>query len=165
MLHNPRRLSRSKNLHYTNLLSCGSRKPSDKRKWPGIGEFLLRSEDMANVTEELVTSWLASIQFMQRFQKLFITGCPKSGTTWLVRALDGHPQVVANGEGRFAWRLFPFLEQALNAFNKDHHAFAGTKHAQIHEAEALLVMRSFSDNLLLRYLMTSGKAHERVRVV
>src|SRR5205809_3366212 len=120
---------------------------------------------MANISEEQVTSWLASIQFMQRFQKLFITGCPKSGTTWLVRALDGHPQIVANGEGRLAWRLFPYIELALNAFNKDHHAFAGTKHAQIHETEALLVFRSFSDNLLLRYLMTSGKPHENVRVV
>src|SRR3954467_2804455 len=120
---------------------------------------------MANLTEEQVTSWLASIQFMQRFQKLFITGCPKSGTPWLVRALDGHPQIVANGEGRFAWRLFPFLEQALNAFNKDHHAFAGIRLGQINETEALLVFRSFSDNLLLLYLMTSGKPHENVRVV
>lgn len=120
---------------------------------------------MANISDEQVISWLASIQFMQQFGKLFITGCPKSGTTWLVRALDGHPQIVANGEGRFAWRLFPFLEQALNAFNKDHHGFAGIRLAQISEAEAMLVMRSFSDNLLLRYLMASGKPHERVRVV
>ena len=45
----------------------------------------------------------------------------------------------------------------MNAFNKDHHAFAGIRLAQIQEAEAMLVMRSFSDNLLLRYLMTSGK--------
>src|ERR1043165_8000420 len=107
---------------------------------------------MTNLTEEQVTQWLASISFMQRFDKLFITGCPKSGTTWLVRALDGHPQIVANGEGRFAWRLFPFLEQALNAFNKDHHGFAGNLLGQIKEAEAQLVMRSFSEMLLLRYL-------------
>src|SRR3954465_15220665 len=120
---------------------------------------------MANLTEEQVTSWLASIQFMQRFQKLFITGCPKSGTTWLVRALDGHPQIVANGEGRFAWRLFPFLEQAMNAFNADNHKHGGSPKAILGEIEAQLVMRSFSDNLLLRYVVTSGKPHDRVRVV
>src|SRR5690348_16344012 len=129
------------------------------------GSLDLRSEDMANLTEEQVTSWLASIQFMQRFQKLFITGCPKSGTTWLVRALDGHPEIVANGEGRFAWRLFPYIEKALNAFNKDHHAFAGIPIGQIKETEAKLVMRSFSDMLLLRYLFASAKPHDRVRVV
>jgi hypothetical protein len=102
---------------------------------------------------------------MGQYQKLFITGCPKSGTTWLVRALDGHPQIVASGEGRFAWRLFPYLQQAALEFNKDQRSFRGSEHSVVSDGELHLVMRSFSENILLRYLAASKKPHENVKVI
>ncbi len=102
---------------------------------------------------------------MGQYQKLFITGCPKSGTTWLVRALDGHPQIVGSGEGRFAWRLFPYLQQVQLEFNKDQRNFRGSEHALITDGELHLVMRSFSENLFLRYLAASNKPHESVKVL
>jgi hypothetical protein len=34
----------------------------------------------------------------------FVVGAPKSGTTWLRRMLDRHPQVLCHGEGRFFGR-------------------------------------------------------------
>ncbi|HWI45457.1 MAG TPA: hypothetical protein VNT12_04725, partial [Rubrobacter sp.] len=31
----------------------------------------------------------------------FVTGVGKSGTSWLMRTLDGHPDILCKGEGRF----------------------------------------------------------------
>src|SRR5918993_5378046 len=31
----------------------------------------------------------------------FVTGVGKSGTSWLMRTLDGHPEILCKGEGRF----------------------------------------------------------------
>ncbi|HYQ85440.1 MAG TPA: hypothetical protein VEP28_15795, partial [Rubrobacter sp.] len=31
----------------------------------------------------------------------FVTGVGKSGTSWLMRTLDGHPEILCRGEGRF----------------------------------------------------------------
>lgn len=31
----------------------------------------------------------------------FVVGVPKSGTTWLMRTLDSHPEILCRGEGRF----------------------------------------------------------------
>lgn len=104
-----------------------------------------------------ISAWLESVKLLNRYQKLFLTGCPKSGTTWLVRALNGHPQIIANGEGRFAWRLIPFLQQAANAFNQDQKQAGGTDLGQITNDDFLILARAFSDRVLLKYLLTSGK--------
>jgi len=47
----------------------------------------------------------------------FIVGCPKSGTTWLQRMLNTHPQIVCRGEGKFGPLLLPLLKQALATCN------------------------------------------------
>jgi hypothetical protein len=115
--------------------------------------------------ESQLPQWLGIIQAAARFQKLFITGCPKSGTTWLSTTLNGHPQVVAAGEGRFAWRLFPLLQQAGGIFNTDQKNNGGSEQAYIYDAELQLVMRSFSEGIFLRYLAASGKPASAVRVL
>src|ERR671921_761823 len=41
----------------------------------------------------------------------FVTGVGKSGTSWLMRTLDGHPEILCKGEGRFFaadWRRANF---------------------------------------------------------
>ena len=41
----------------------------------------------------------------------FVTGLGKSGTSWLMRTLDGHPEILCRGEGRFFaadWRRANF---------------------------------------------------------
>jgi hypothetical protein len=34
-------------------------------------------------------------------QVFFVGGLPKSGTSWLMRLLDSHPQIICKGEARF----------------------------------------------------------------
>jgi hypothetical protein len=102
---------------------------------------------------------------MGRYQKLFITGCPKSGTTWLVNSLNGHPQIVANGEGRFGWRLFQYVQRGVNAFHEDHEASGGSPLGKISNGEMTMILRSISDNVFLRYLNAGKKLPDSVRVV
>ncbi|HEX8234309.1 MAG TPA: sulfotransferase [Caulobacteraceae bacterium] len=51
-------------------------------------------------------------------QYFFVSGAPKSGTTWVQRLLDAHPQVVCSGEGHFVERLAQPLVKALEDYAK-----------------------------------------------
>lgn len=55
-------------------------------------------------------------------QVFFVVGCQKSGTTWVQRLLDGHPNVRCHGEGYFAAVLMPLMQQVAKAFNPRHKA-------------------------------------------
>lgn len=112
-----------------------------------------------------IGQWMQLIQLAGQYQKLFITGCPRSGTTWLARMLDAHPQIVAKGEGRFAWRLYGYLQDALNAFHEDHAKNLGSPLAAPSQGEFALTMRALTDNILVRYLNSSGKSPSSVRVL
>jgi len=120
---------------------------------------------MAADLETNLDIWLQAIKYIGQFQKLFITGCPKSGTTWMQRCLNGHPNIVANGEGRFAWRLFYNIQEAVRVFNEDQDKIGGSPLGKPSPAEAALVMRSFSDNVFLRYLNRGGKPASQVKIV
>jgi hypothetical protein len=47
----------------------------------------------------------------------FVCGAPKSGTTWLQRVLDAHPEVVCSGEGHFIQRLSAPMAQVVRNYN------------------------------------------------
>jgi hypothetical protein len=50
-------------------------------------------------------------------QIFFVGAMPKSGTTWLQRLLDSHPDVSCTGEGHFPNRLMPSLKKTLEQHN------------------------------------------------
>lgn len=49
----------------------------------------------------------------------FVCGAPKSGTTWLQRILDAHPEVACSGEGHFITRFTAPVSKVLNTYNRD----------------------------------------------
>ena len=51
-------------------------------------------------------------------QVFFIVGCQKSGTTWVQRLLNGHPDIRCHGEGYFGPVLMPLLQQAIQGYNQ-----------------------------------------------
>jgi len=51
-------------------------------------------------------------------QIFFVGGMVKSGTSWVQRLLDLHPQVSCGGESHFVGSLFPRLKQALEEHNR-----------------------------------------------
>lgn len=50
-------------------------------------------------------------------QYFFVTGSPKSGTTWLQMLLDAHPDVVCSGEGAFFERLIQPISEVRAKYN------------------------------------------------
>jgi hypothetical protein len=48
----------------------------------------------------------------------FVCGAPKSGTTWLQRVLDAHPEVCCSGEGHFITRFSAPMSKVINAYNR-----------------------------------------------
>ena len=52
-------------------------------------------------------------------QILFVTGAPKSGTTWLQLMLDTHPQIACRGEGSFFSKLAGALQTLFKASNTE----------------------------------------------
>jgi hypothetical protein len=115
--------------------------------------------------DHAIKFWMQAIQIVGGYQKLFITGCPKSGTTWLARLLNGHPQIVVNGEGRFAWRMYGYMQEGMRRFSEDQTVNHGTPLAVLSGPEFAMVLRASSDYIFFRYLNASGKAMETVRVV
>lgn len=55
----------------------------------------------------------------------FVVGVAKSGTTWLQKMLDGHPDVSCNGEGHFTDVLLPILTDAVARYNQNIHGRNG----------------------------------------
>jgi hypothetical protein len=49
----------------------------------------------------------------------FVCGAPKSGTTWLQRILDAHPEVCCSGEGHFITRFSGPLATVMNDYNRE----------------------------------------------
>jgi hypothetical protein len=50
-------------------------------------------------------------------QIFFVSGAPKSGTTWLQRMLDAHPEVVCSGEGHFVEQVISPVVKMKAAWN------------------------------------------------
>ena len=46
-----------------------------------------------------------------------VVGCQKSGTTWVQRILDAHPEAVCRGETAFGTVFFPAIKHLVREFN------------------------------------------------
>jgi hypothetical protein len=56
------------------------------------------------------------IQDVPSKQIFFVVGSPKSGTTWLQKLLDSHPDILCSGEGHFH-RFFNDFGQVIKKYN------------------------------------------------
>jgi hypothetical protein len=77
---------------------------------PPAGERVLRGRDRAG-RKPVRTGGSNTPVF-------FVTGLGKSGTSWLMRTLDGHPEILCKGEGRFFaadWRRANFDPKGTQA--------------------------------------------------
>lgn len=82
----------------------------------------------------------------------FVLGCQKSGTTWLERLLDGHPQLACGGEGHIGDLLANLLQQAANAYNAQ-----GMANWKLGDEDLLSLIRVAGDRILNRYIERRDK--------
>jgi len=93
----------------------------------------------------------------------FVCGAPKSGTTWLQRILDAHPEVSCSGEGHFFERFSTPAAQVVSNYNRRlrieaKRVYEGKPYyAPVSQAEFDALVRSF----ILGRLMTRADASTR----
>ena len=79
----------------------------------------------------------------------FVCGAPKSGTTWVQRILDEHPEICCSGEGHFVERFSAPLAKIVNGYNQQmsmetEQVYEGKPiYAPIDQAEFDAVTRTF----------------------
>ena len=100
---------------------------------------------------DLRAAWRERVGRIDGISKLFIIGCGKSGTTWLRNMLNGHPQIVVQGEGSFAWRMLPHFFQAIEAFNK-HQQRGQPPVTHVDANDALVMARLMIDTQFAKYV-------------
>jgi len=118
---------------------------------------------MSESFEQIYQQWRRGVDLMAGLGKLFVVGSVKSGTTWIMNFLNGHPQIVVRGEGAFTYQLVPALQQALALFNQ--HQKAMDPIAQLRDIDLLLTSRCMIDSQLLRYVAESGRDFNTLRIV
>ena len=69
-------------------------------------------------TPKALTDLFEQVERVMSRQLFFVAGAPKSGTTWLQRLLDAHPEVMCAGEGHIVDKLAPLLRTAMGDYNQ-----------------------------------------------
>ena len=82
-------------------------------------------------------------------QLFFVVGCQKSGTTWLQKLLDAHPNVRCDGEARLASVLFPLMRQLQQEYNGRQKT---GPHGNLTDQDTLVLCRAAVDRLYNHWL-------------
>ena len=113
--------------------------------------------------DDLFQQWGDGCRAIRGLTRLFVVGAAKSGTTWVMNLLNGHPEIVVRGEGCFTYQLAPMLAQAFGAFNQHQKAIDPITH--LRDLDLQLVLRTIIDSQFARYVAESDKSLSRLRVV
>ncbi len=102
-------------------------------------------------------TWQEESRLLDRLRIVFIIGPPKCGTTWVMRALDGHRSAVARGESSIGRALVPQLTSALRSFNSHQAKFSRGNVTQIADRDINMLLRQIMDRQLLQYAADAGE--------
>ena len=70
-----------------------------------------------SIVNEKLSGLLEQLSQLEEKRLFFVGGFVKSGTTWVERILDAHPEVICKGEAHFGSLLEPALRDALATYN------------------------------------------------
>ncbi|MEM9660860.1 MAG: sulfotransferase [Planctomycetota bacterium] len=109
-------------------------------------------------------SWRDRTDAISSLDIVFAVGCAKSGTTWLEKLLDGHPEMCVKGEGRHFWSLAQHLQKAFEAFNTSLPAQGERYLPWWSQPEFACVLRATIESTLARYI-ASEPPNPKLKIV
>lgn len=114
---------------------------------------------------ESFEAWHERCARADRLGKVFVCGVAKSGTTWVQRLLNGHPEMAVSGEGGFAWAWLPRLQAAARDFNahQDTHGIAA--HTKLDGEELAFLFRQSVLSRLASYAPDGADGMAGLRVL
>lgn len=115
-------------------------------------------------TPSWYSQWLAAAAAVADRQVFFVLGCQKSGTTWLQRLLDAHPQVCCGWEGHFTDLLALRIQEGVNAYNARQAQRIGGEAMLFRRDDLRATLRMLGDQILTRHLRNAPQP-ERIRAV
>ncbi|MCZ6834454.1 MAG: sulfotransferase [Planctomycetota bacterium] len=88
----------------------------------------------------------------------FVTGCQKSGTTWVQRLLNSHPQIACGGEGHIADHLKPLAKKLIAEYNAKQVCRRDVDlEVNLGDADEITILKLLSDRILAQYLQREEK--------
>ncbi|MEC9373387.1 MAG: sulfotransferase [Planctomycetota bacterium] len=116
-----------------------------------------------SISPNAFADWQAESRLLDRLQIGFICGPQRSGTTWMVRLLQCHPEAVCRSEGHSMSGLGAGLIQAIREANKvypEHSPFC-----RIEDRDVAMLCRQMIDRQLLNYIASDPKSQSALRAV
>lgn len=89
-------------------------------------------------------------RLVESLQVVFIVGPQRTGTTWLVQALNGHPNAVARCESRIMSRLLDQFAKDVREFNEERPE--GHPYLRLSELDIAMLQRQAIDRQLSSYV-------------
>ena len=127
---------------------------SDLQRTPFLGpDEAAAQERPADKISFDFRAMLHQVEALLDKQIFFVGGVEKSGTSWLQRLLDLHPEVTCTGEYHLGESLFPAIRTALDTRNN--FSREGARNPLRHEMSEGIQIHDFRD---LLYLFTSAVA-------
>ena len=116
------------------------------------------------ITPDSFDDWQQQSRLLDRLQIGFICGPQRSGTTWMVRLLQNHPQAVCRSEGHAMSAHCALLIEAIRQANQifpEHSPFC-----RIADRDIAMLCRQVIDRQLLNYISSdSAKSLNTLRAV
>ncbi|MFT5424096.1 MAG: hypothetical protein ACI89L_001888 [Phycisphaerales bacterium] len=112
----------------------------------------------AGTMDQGFDDWQQRCAQIDRLGHVFVCGVAKSGTTWVQRLLNGHPEMVLSGEGGFAWAWLPRLQAAARDFNAHQDTHGIAPHTKLGGEELAFLFRQSVLSRLASYAQASGGA-------
>jgi hypothetical protein len=112
------------------------------------------------VDPDMFAQWQAQSRRIDEMAVVFIVGPPKTGTTWVMQCLEGHPNAVVRGESSICRALFPGLMNSFQQYNQHQDAYHASAVTKFGERDFQFILRQIMDRQLVQYLADSNRSSD-----
>ena len=107
--------------------------------------------------EPSTRSWLNELAWLRSIPVAFVVGPMKTGTSWLSRTINAHPQAICRHESHQAEVLWPSLRRAFDDYERTLEKWGRQADTGLTEVDHTSILRLSMDLQLLRYARAAGR--------